>query len=391
MIQSKKILHIIVGLNNGGAEAVLYRLAAADTRRGNTHVVISMMDRGLYAERLERAGVEVHCLNMPRGKFGIAALPKLYRLLQSIRPDVVQTWMYHADLIGGVMARLAGISAVSWGIRHANLDPAQNGRSTVLVAKLCARLSGLIPGKIISCSEQAVKVHHAIGYEETKFVTIANGYELEIFKTDFAAAASVRRELDIADTQLVFGMVARFDHQKDHANLMSALGLLKKSGLKFVCILVGTGMDAGNLDLAALIKDADLLHNVRLLGPRNDIPAIMNALDIHVLSSLGEAFPNVLAEAMACGTPCVTTDVGDAALIVGPYGWVVPARSPQALADALRAASKIKLDNPDEWEELKISCGKHIASHFEMSKMVDAYRRVWCELLLKNRYCISPA
>jgi glycosyltransferase involved in cell wall biosynthesis len=172
-------------------------------------------------------------------------------------------------------------------------------------------------------------------------------------------------------------MVARFDPQKDHQNLISALGQLKQSGGQFVCLLVGVGMDIGNAPLLAQLDAAGITENVKLLGARSDIPAVMNALDVHVLSSLGEAFPNVLAEAMACGTPCVSSDVGDAALIIGGHGWVVPARDPAALAGGLMQAKALFKKDQLAWSELQGACRAHIMTNFELSQMCGRYREAW--------------
>lgn len=378
-----KLLHIITGLNNGGAEAVMLRLVAAEQRKGNQHHVISLMDRGIYAERLEQAGATVHTLDFPRGRVTATGSAQLFRLVRQIRPDVVQTWMYHSDLIGGVVARLTGVRAIAWGIRHANLDPAHNSRSTLAIVRLCALLSGWVPRKIVSCSVQATRVHQAMGYRADKFIQIPNGYNLQRLQPDAAARSAVRAELGIADTDFVLGMVARFDVQKDHRNLVQALGLLQRRGVPFTCLLVGVGMDQANAELRGWLDAAGVAGSVKLLGPRSDVPAVMNALDVHVLSSLGEAFPNVLAEAMACGTPCVTTDVGDAAVIVADHGWVVASQDAQALAGGLVQAYQCFTEGGAEWKARQAQGRAHIMANFELEQMCERYRQVW-------QQCMQP-
>lgn len=382
-ISQMLVLHIITGLNNGGAEAVLFRLALEEQKMGSQHHVISLMDRGIYGDRLEQANVCVYTLNFSRSKVTFAGLWKLYRLMRRINPDVIQTWMYHSDLIGGIIARLAGTRSIIWGIRHANLSIDHNSRATLGIVRICAFLSNWVPCKIISCSEQATRIHQAIGYQADKFIHIPNGYSMERLKPDAVARAAVRAELDISNDVFVVGMVARFDVQKDHHNLVQALGLLKHRGLPFVCLLVGVGMTESNHELCAWLKEANLLTNVKLLGPRSDVPAIMNALDVHVLSSLGEAFPNVLAEAMACGTPCVTTDVGDAAAIVADHGWVVAAKNSAALADALTQAHESWVSDSTAWQARQAACRAHIMANFELEQMCERYRQAW-------QLCMQP-
>ena len=191
----------------------------------------------------------------------------------------------------------------------------------------------------------------------------------------------LRAAWGVPDGIPLLGMVARLDPQKDHANLLAALGCLAQLGEDFLVVLVGSGMTDVNIERAARVRLGGLSARMRLLGPRTDVPAVMTALDVQVLSSaFGEAFPNVLAEAMACGTPCVTTDVGDAAPIVGDTGWVAPPRDPEALANALQQALEAMRD-PAAWQARQARCRKRIASHFSIETMVQRYRAVWEEVL----------
>lgn len=370
------VFHIITGLGDGGAESVLYRLCLYDAF--NRHAVVSLTDAGKYGPLLQKAGIDVHCLNMPQGRVTIRSLWHLWSLIRRLNPRVVQTWMYHADFIGGVVARLAGVKAVFWGIRHSNLSPGTVKRSTILTAKICAKLSSTVPAHIISCSEQAALAHQQLGYCANKFSVIANGYDLEIFNPDKNAGLCLRHALGVKSSIALLGMVARFDPQKDHTNLIAALSILKKQNINFYCLLVGSGMDATNSELVELLRQFDATDNVRLLGRRDDIPAVMNALDVHVLSSLGEAFPNVLAEAMACATPCVTTNVGDSALIVGETGWVVPPEDPAKLAIAL-SESIAALADAKAWAARKQQARERIINSFSLAKMLDAYQALWLD------------
>lgn len=370
------VFHIITGLSDGGAEAVLYRLCTHDT--ANQHTVISLMGSGKYGPLLEKAGVQVVCLEMPKGRVTLGGLWRLWRTLRCERPEVVQTWMYHADLIGGVLARLAGVHRVFWGIRHSDLLPGESRRSTIAVAKLCAWLSRVVPTGIACCAERARSVHLALGYSAHKFQVIPNGYDIGQLKLDVKAKQRLRDQWTVPEGVPLLGMVARFDPQKDHANLFSSLGVLKKQGMSFHCVLVGSEMKADNNILSSLIDENDLHKEISLLGQRSDIPAVMSALDVHALSSaFGEAFPNVLAEAMACSTPCVTTDVGDAALIVGETGWVVPARDSQALASALVRALGEYSDAPRDWIARQNEARERIVTQFSIAIMVERYRKFW--------------
>ncbi|WFE68797.1 glycosyltransferase [Thiomicrospira sp. R3] len=370
-----KILHIITGLNNGGAEGVLYRLCKFDS--AHQHIVVSLMDEGKYGPLLQALGVEVHCLNMPAGRVKLAGLLTLFKLLRRLKPDVVQTWMYHADLIGGVIARLAGVRNVFWNIRHTTLEPGKSKKSTIIIAKVCARLSGFVPKGIVCCAQESVKVHAELGYKRSKMTVIGNGYDLALFNPDDALKTEFRNELKVKPDDLLLGMVGRFDPQKDHMGLLEALSRVKKLNSSFKFALIGRDLNTHNRALSDAISQLDLVSNILLLNQRADIHAVMNGFDLFILSSRSEAFPNVLAEAMACGTPCVTTDVGDAAVIVGQTGWVVPPKDPQALANAILQAIDEKQTNHQAWLLRKQSCRERIVNNFSIEKMVFAYHRVW--------------
>ena len=304
-----KIVHIITGLNNGGAEGVLYRLVTYD--QANEHIVISMMDAGKYGPLLLEKGLDLYCLNMSAGKVSPKSTLKLYKLIKTINPDIVQTWMYHADFIGGLAAKAAGVKKIFWNLRHSNFDSNHTKSSTIKIAKLNAKLSTIIPKRIISCAQGGVKAHADLGYNKKKIVVIGNGYDLSTFKIDDDSRDLIRNELNLGQKPVI-GMVGRYDPQKNHKGLIEALKFVKEKGYAFDLVLIGRDLNDKNEILLEQIKKAGLYDETFLLGQRNDIPSIMNALDIHVLSSsYGEGFPNVIAEAMACGTPCIATDVGD--------------------------------------------------------------------------------
>lgn len=369
------VLHVITGLNEGGAESSLYRLCQND--RHNVHRVVCLMDVGQYGPRFDAAGIEVVCLNMPRGRVTPRGMWRLWRIMRAWQPDVVQTWMYHADLVGGVMARLAGVKAVCWGIRNSNLVPGVSRRSTIWVAKACGILSSLVPSSIVSCSQNAVEVHRKLRYAAMKFVVVPNGYNLSLLSPDTEARTRLRAEWEVENDMPLFGMVARFDPQKDHANLIAALAQLKGLGWDFRCALIGTGLDTDNTELLQLLEKHGVRDRVLLMGRRSDIPAVMNALDVHVLSSsFGEAFPNVLAEAMACGTPCVSTDVGDAAFIVGDTGWIVPPSDSRVLADQLAMVLGEHADSA-AWQVRQQCAQQRVVDTFSVQRMIDGFSAVW--------------
>jgi len=371
-----RVLHVITGLGQGGAESVLFRLATYP-EAGVEHTVISLTDEGIYGERLRAAGVAVRALGMKRGRVTLGGFMELRRLIADARPDAVQTWMYHADLIGGLAARLAGVRAIAWGIRNSGEHLERSSRSARLVLRACALLSGRVPKAIVCAAQKAAQRHADKGYRRDRLVVISNGYDLSRYTPDAAARARARAEWGVVGDAPVIGCVARWDPLKDHANLLRAVAALVRDGRDagLRCVLIGRGMTADNAELGALIDRLGLRERLVLAGPSDDVPAAMNGLDLHVLSSCAEGFPNVVAEAMACGVYCVVTDVGDAAYIVGDTGVVVPAEQAEALARGIETALREVAARGRE--RAGEPARARVLEHFDLARMVQSYIAVW--------------
>ncbi|CAB3741455.1 glycosyltransferase family 4 protein [Achromobacter denitrificans] len=371
-----RVLHVITGLGQGGAESVLFRLATYP-EAGVEHTVISLTDEGIYGERLRAAGVAVRALGMKRGRVTLGGFMELRRLIADARPDAVQTWMYHADLIGGLAARLAGVRAIAWGIRNSGEHLERSSRSARLVLRACALLSGRVPKAIVCAAQKAAQRHADKGYRRDRLVVISNGYDLSRYTPDAAARARARAEWGVVGDAPVIGCVARWDPLKDHANLLRAVAALVRDGRDagLRCVLIGRGMTADNPELGALIDRLGLRERLVLAGPSDDVPAAMNGLDLHVLSSCAEGFPNVVAEAMACGVYCVVTDVGDAAYIVGDTGVVVPAEQAEALARGIETALREVAARGRE--RAGEPARARVLEHFDLARMVQSYIAVW--------------
>lgn len=371
-----RIIHIISGLGDGGAEGTLYKLIIND-KSENIHEVVSFMNGGKYSQLLKSQNIKVTELGQLPGRVSLLFLIKLFKYLSNSRPDIVQTWMYHADLVGGIISKILRIEKIIWNIRTSFLTGDNIKLSTKVVVKTCAVISKRIPNKIITCSNNAALFHKSIGFENN-FTIIDNGYDLENFYPSQSISKLFRKQLSIADECFFIGMIARFDAQKDHSNLITALSLLKQKKINFKCIFVGRGMDEKNLLIKDLIDTANLKNNIILYGQSNDIHAVMNAIDLHVLSSsYGEAFPNVVAESMLCGTPCVVTDVGDSARIVGENGWVIEPNNSKKLYYSIKAAIDLKDSSEDDWKKLCDSVYDKSINKFGVEKMVSEYHKAW--------------
>ena len=285
---------------------------------------------------IRKLGIPVEGLGMIPGRPNPLAILKLASRLRSINPDLVQTWMYHADLLGGVAAKMAiPACPVIWSVRHNNLSPVNTRRATIVVAKICAWLSNLLPRKVVFNSESSRTLHSNFGYAASKCGVIANGLNLRLFCPAPDARDEVRKELGIPSETPLVGMFARFDTIKNHEGFIKIAGLLRAKVPNCHFVMAGLYIDSDNSSLAKWIDEAQIAESVHLLGSRRDMPRLMSAIDVLAMPSWAEAFPNVVAEAMACGVPCVVHAVGDAPHIAGDIGAIVQVGDAAAFVTAL--------------------------------------------------------
>lgn len=373
------IVHVITGLNRGGAEHALYRLLTQEPDPSRVRVV-SLSDGGLFQSRLEALGVSVTCLHLRPLFPSPLKWWRLVGLLKKWRPRVVQTWMYHADLLGGLAARAAGVPAC-WGIRNSGLSPRRSKWSTRLVATICAQISSKVPARAISCSARAAETHRKLGYA-VPFEIVPNGLDVSAWAPNPEQRSAARESLGYGERDFVFAHAARDDPQKDHGGLALAFNQLHAATPQVRLLMCGKGLVAGSGYFDKLPFTSEARAAVLALGPRDDLPWLWQAADAFVLSSsFGEAFPNVVVEAMASGLPCVVTDVGDAADIVGATGYVVPPGDPAALSIAMRNITDLPAE---ERERRGRAARERVQARFTLPKMAEGFRRVWDAVIEEN-------
>tara|TARA_B100000787_G_scaffold170101_1_gene164007 strand:- start:11999 stop:13111 length:1113 start_codon:yes stop_codon:yes gene_type:complete len=366
----KKILHIISGIGAGGAERVLYNIAS-DT--SNNHFIISLKKKNFIKTVYNFSNFKIIYLNLSSFNFIFKFIHLTYYIIK-IKPDVVQTWMYHADFFGGLAAKIVGIKNIFWNIRNSNLDK-KTKFSTKLVLKINAILSNFIPNKIISCSKNSIKIHHALGYKN-KFIYIGNGIKK---KNNKYYNNSLNQKILLKNDDFIITYVGRWHPQKDFETLFKSLKILKHMyGFnKWKIFIAGHGLDKTNTEFCNLIKLYNIQKEVKLVGQLKDIDKLYNLSDINVLSSShGEAFPNVVIEAMSQGVPCVATNVGESKNIISNYGWCVEIKSPLKFARCIYQAINLK-KNLKLWNNLKLNCKKSVHQRFGMDKMISNYNQLW--------------
>ena len=373
------LVHLITSLHVGGAQMHLYKTLSRFNPRRFEATVISLVKPGKVGEMLAKRGIRVLSLNMTKGKPSLNGLWKLTVFLKQLKPHLLQTHLYHADLLGLQAGRLARVPHIFWNIRQSRMDFSYYRRTTGMTVKLCALLSRYVD-KILVNSHAGLSYHAGLGYDRAKMVVIPNGFETERFRPNPESYLSVREELLIPAQARLVGMMARFDPQKDHATFFRAAKFVLDREPNTYFLLAGQGLKPDVPAVRLLVEESGLAPGrVFLLGERSDMPRLMAALDIFVSSSaFGEGFSNAIGEAMACGVPCVVTDVGDSALIVGGTGLAAPPRQPESLAQGIVYLLRLA---PGEYRQKSVLARQRLLRHFDLGKIVSRLESLYEESL----------
>lgn len=299
-----------------------------------SHSVVSLTSVGKVGQQLVNSGVELQALGMRSFLDIPRVLWQLVQLLRRSEPEIVQTWMYHADLLGGIAARLAGNRRIIWGIRTTDIG-AGRSRVTAVIRRVCAYLSRFVPHTIVCAAEASRLAHIRLGYDANRMVVVPNGFEMSSLVATVGERNALRAQYGWGPDTVVIGTLGRFNPVKNHEAFVGAAAVLARKYPNVRFLMVGRGLETSNSELMAWIRQTGLPEYFVLLGERADAPVCLAAMDIYCLHSQTEGFPNVVGEAMAMGVPCVVTDVGDAGLLVGETGVVVPRGNTSALAQGL--------------------------------------------------------
>ena len=372
-----RIMHLITTLGPAGAETMLCRMVHAMDRSRFESEIVSLTGILDLAEGMQGIGVRVRTLGMRKAVPNPLLVMRLAKWIRESRPDVIHTWMYHANLVGALAGRLVGDVPVVWGIHHSVLDRRVDKRRTMLVNRACAWLSRKFPARIVCCSEASLQLHKKLGYAPDKLEVIPNGFDLEHLRPDPGARRALREELGIPADSLVIGMAARLHPHKDHRNFIRAATRLLAQMPDIHFVLCGLNITWENAQLAGWINAAGIRSHCHLLGVRQDVPRLFAGMDIATTTSYSEAFPIVIGEAMACGTPCVVTDVGDSALIVDQTGIVVPPEDSHALAEAWRRLIRA---GPQMRRGLGMAARHRIELLFSLPAVVERYQSIYEEV-----------
>jgi len=372
------ITFLISSLGTGGAQMMLYKLLSHLDRSRFSARIISLTPIDSLGERFEDLDLPITYLNLQRQAPNPMVFYQLVALLRRVQPALIQTWMYHADLLGGLAAKMAGGLPVIWNIRHSDLNRETTRRTTLMTAHLCARFSQQLPARIICCAEAALQTHAGIGYALERMKVIPNGFDLSTFRPDAKARREVRKEHGIPADAPLIALVARFHPLKDHATFFQAATLIWRLRPEVHFILCGDDISLENRELSTLARGCERDPRLHLLGRRKDIPRLTAACDLALSSSSGEAFSNSLGEAMACAIPCIATRVGDSAAIIGDTGRLVPPGAPDRLAAATLELLELA---PQARAALGQQARRRVMEQFSLARITDQYQKLYQEVI----------
>lgn len=362
------------GLGLGGAEMMLYKLLTRLDHRKFRIEVFSLLGDEVFTKRLRSHDIPVHTADLGPSLGGVVGLLRIRGALVHFGPDLIQGWMYHGNLAALVFSlSLPRKTVVYWGIRQSLVSLSNEKMRTAYLIRLGAKLSESVDG-IIYNSNSGARHHEDIGYKALRGKVIPNGFDTNLYRPCTMVRSEVRAELGVSSQELVVAMVARYHPVKDHAGFLAAASRVALAVPLVQFVLVGTSIDWENKQLTNLIELHGLKERVLLLGERTDTHRLYPIFDVFVSSSVAEGFPNVVGEAMASSVPCVVTDVGDCAEIVGETGVVVPSGDPQTLAGAI--VNLLQLPE-DSRKALGQAARKRISECYSIDVVVGAYQSLY--------------
>lgn len=378
-----KILHIINSLKKGGAEGNLFRLCKFHKKKYNTKIdvtVLTLTDNGFYEPELGKLGIKVYSLKInPNNKLSglTKKIIKLRKLILDLNPDIIQSWMYHSNFLTLFLPKKFH-SKVFWNIRHSELNFKISKKMTIFLSLICGIFSKFVPRKIIYCSERSIKFHEKQHfYSKDKAVLIYNGYNHKNYFPSKNLRINFRKKYKINKEQIILGYAGRYAKQKNIPSLLSAFSKVNKKNSSVFLFMAGKDINLKNKELVNYINDLGIKTNVIFLNEQKNLLKFYNGIDLLILTSFSESFPNVLPEAMLCTTPVLSSDAGCSKKIIDKFGFVMNNNDDQSIFKNLNKIIQYNIKNKKKWKYLKKKSRLQIINEFSISKMSKEYVQNW--------------
>lgn len=373
-----RILHIINSMDVGGTEKSLLKILKNDCWCDDEMMIVVLRGEGKLSNSFRSAGYQILHVNLRRSPFAFLRLFRVLREILKFKPDIVQGWLYHSDLVAGILGLFLK-TPVFWSIRQSNVSAKHNKLFTYILIRLCAMLSNKLPKLVISNSAKAKISHTKIGYKERDIIVIPNGFEIRGINNKKIRRNCLRQEKNLPKDSKLVGMIGRFNSQKNHIGFLNAAKIILEKMPDVHFVFAGEGVDDKNQAIKLQLENMNLPRNrFVFLGCRDDVQAIMEELDILALPSHGESFPTVVGEAMLKGTPCVATNVGDCIEIIGDSGKIVDVDDMKRFAEETINLLRLR---KGELSMLGLKAQKRIEALYNINSTAKLYRNVYSEFV----------
>ncbi len=378
-----KILHIINSLKKGGAEGNLYRLCKFQKKKYRSKiniVIITLFDNGFFESKLKKMGIRIYSLKLNKKNKFFYLMKKIFLLRKYItnqNPDIIQSWMYHSNFLTLFIPKLF-YDRIFWNIRHSELNFKISKKMTVFLSLICGALSRVIPKKIIYCSERSIKFHekHHL-YSKNKTVLIYNGYDHKNYFFSKLLRMNFRKKYKIKKKQIILGYAGRYAKQKNIPSLLLAFSKVVKKYKSIYLFMAGKDINLENNELVNHIKKIDIENKVIFLNEQKNLLEFYNGIDLLILTSFSESFPNVVAESMLCSTPVLSSNAGCSKKIINGCGFVMKNNNTQSIFRNLEKIIQLQSNNSKNWKTLKKKTRLQIIKNFSISNTSNEYLQNW--------------
>jgi glycosyltransferase involved in cell wall biosynthesis len=378
-----KIVHIINSLKKGGAEGNLYRLCKFQKKKYKNKIniiIITLIDNGYYEYELKKKGIKILSLriNEENKIFDfIKKITKLRKYIKKINPDIIQSWMYHSNFLS-IFIPKKYYNRIFWNIRHSELNLRISKKMTILLSIICGLFSRFVPKKIIYCSEKSIKFHENNQYYcKKKTRLIDNGYSDKTYYPSNNLRLNFRKKNKIKKTDIILGYAGRYAKQKNIESLLNAFSKIVKNYENVHLYMVGKEINLQNKELINIISGLNIKDKIVLLNEQKNLLEFYNGIDLLVLTSHSESFPNVIAEAMLCSTPVLASNAGCSKKIIDKYGFVLNKNDFLSITKGLKKSINILENKKRNWKFLKKNVRSQIKKKFSIEKMANSYSKNW--------------